>query len=140
MNIDNAFKRYKSFLEGLTIDKIDELEIYVSADIKFRDPFHSVSGLIQMKRVFRKLFNKVSNINFDIIDYAINENSVFFRWELRGILSGNIWAVEGVSHVTFNDQFKVTEHIEYWDAASQFFERFFFIGSILRFLRRQISD
>ena len=139
MTLEKAFKRYKSFLEDLTADKLYELALYVTVDVKFCDPFHDVSGLPHMESVFRKLFNKVNNINFTITDYAFGERVVYFQWELNGMLSGRSWTVEGVSHITFNDDFLVTRHIEHWDAASQFYERIFFIGSILRFLRRQIS-
>ena len=55
------------------------------------------------------------------------------------ILSKKEWVVNGVTILKFNSELKVIEHIEHWDAASQFYERFPFIGWLMRYFRYRVS-
>ena len=139
MTIEAAFEKYRTFLEGLTAEKLHYLTRYVAPDVSFRDPFHDISGLARMQGIFQKLFDKVKGTKFKIINHAITGRVVFFQWQLNGILYGRPWIVEGMTSITFNEEEKVTQHIEYWDAASQIYERFPVIGQLLRFFRRRIS-
>ena len=92
-----------------------------------------------MQGIFQKLFDKVKVTKFKVINHAINGRVVFFQWELNGNLYGHSWIIEGMTRITFNEKEKVTQHVEYWDAASQIYERFHVIGQLLRFFRRRIS-
>ena len=139
MNIKAAFDRYRIFLEGLTAENLYQFNEYVSPDVRFRDPFHDISGTASMKAVFQNLFDKVSGIQFHVINFAIRGKVVFFQWQLSGILYGRSWTVEGVTSITFNEDEKVSQHVEYWDVASQIYERFPIIGPLMRFFRRRIS-
>jgi len=139
MTIEAAFEKYRTFLEGLTAEKLHHLTEYVAPDVRFRDPFHDISGLARMQGIFQKLFDKVKGSKFNIINHAITGRVVFFQWRLNGILYGHTWTIEGMTRIAFNEEEKVTQHIEYWDAASQIYERFPVIGPLLRFFRRRIS-
>ena len=139
MTIEAAFDKYRTFLEGLNVEKLHHFPEHVAPDVEFKDPFHHISGLSRMQGIFKKLFDKVKGIEFAIINHAISGRVVLFQWRLNGILYGCSWTVEGMTRITFNDEEKVTQHIEYWDAASQVYERFPVIGQLLRFFRRRIS-
>ena len=139
MTIEAAFNKYRIFLEGLNVEKLHHFPEHVAPNVKFRDPFHDISGLSRMQGIFKKLFDKVKGIEFAIINHAISGRVVFFQWQLNGTLYGRPWIIEGMTSITFNEEEKVTQHIEYWDAASQIYERFPVIGQLLRFFRRRIS-
>ena len=139
MTIEAAFDEYRIFLEGLTVEKLHHFPEHVAPDVKFKDPFHDTSGLSRMHGIFKKLFDKVKEMEFAIINHAISGRVVLFQWRLSGILYGRSWTVEGMTRITFNDEEKVTQHLEYWDAASQVYEQFPVIGPLLRFFRRRIS-
>ena len=139
MTMEVAFQKYRTFLEGLTAEKLHLFTEYVAPDVRFKDPFHDISGLAQMQGIFKKLFDKVKGIKFKIINHAITGRVVYFQWQLNGIVYGIPWTVEGMTSITFNEEEKVTQHIEYWDAATQIYERIPVIGEILGFFRRRIS-
>ena len=140
MNVQAAFEKYANFLEILTIEKIPDLNIFVTNDVLFIDPFHQVKGVENMSEIFVHLFEKVPNITFKIENCATNGAIVYFNWSLNGNLSGKPWDVEGVTRLKFNKKIQIIEHIEYWDAASQFYEKFSIIGPLLRHFRRRISN
>jgi len=139
MTTADAFDRYKKFLESLTATDVGSLKDHVSEDIRFSDPFHDVQGVDAMASIFDRLFETVTNVQFEVLDHAVDGSLVFFRWRLSANLSGKGWRVEGVTHLTFNAERVVVSHREYWDAASQFYERFPVIGPLLRYLRRRVA-
>ena len=140
MTPEDAFDRYKAYLEELTVDRLRDIQSYVSENVTFQDPLHDVTGCVEMRRIFERLFATVSDIDFHIDSHATNGRIVFFRWVLTGLLSRKSWTVEGVTRLTFDDQGMVTSHLEYWDAASQLYDRFPVIGPVLRWLRRRVAN
>jgi len=139
MTSEEALNRYTKCLASLTVDSLGTLFDHVSTEVQFKDPFHSVNGLTKMESVFRHLFEQVDNLEYKTFDPAIAQNGGFFRWQLSAILSGKPWTVEGVTYVKFDANQKISHHIEYWDAASQLYERFPIIGPLLAFFRRRIA-
>ncbi len=140
MNLGEAFAQYRDYLEGLTPGQLPDLGNYVTKDVRFSDPFHDTVGVTEMSAIFRRLFNQVDDVVFTVLDHGTDSNSVcFFRWELTGKLGPKDWKVEGVTHLTFSSDGKVTGHREFWDAASQLYERFPVIGPLLRYCRRRIA-
>lgn len=139
MTSEDAFERYRSVLQALTAENLHALDTVLSSDVRFKDPFHELTGAENMKRVFSQLFDAAENIVYVIDDYACSPDSVFFCWALTARLSGEPWSVTGVTRATFDESGQVTDHVEYWDAASQLYERFPVIGSLLRYARRRIA-
>ena len=139
MTPEEVFLRYRDVLQSLSVETLDRLDAVVAPDVRFRDPFHDVSGADSMKGVFSALFESARNIVYDIDDWACGADSVYFRWTLKAELSGKPWSVTGVTQAHFDDAGRVSDHVEYWDAASQFYERFPVIGSLLRCIRRRIA-
>ena len=139
MSVRATFDNYAKFLENLTVEDVPDLKKFVSVDVEFSDPFHHAKGLEDMSKIFIHLFNNVSNISFKTGPSAIKGSNVYFNWKLRGTLAGKPWDVEGVTLLTFNNKIEIIEHKEYWDAASQFYEKLPIIGPMLRYFRRRIS-
>ena len=138
MTIEKSFKAYRKCLEKLDAENLDELQHHVTRDVYFEDPFYSVHGVGKMQEVFSVLFNQVEDIEFTIVDYVASERAVYFSWTLLGILNGKEWFVKGVTHLIFNREDKVVRHVEYWDAATQFYERLPLIGLIIRYIKNII--
>lgn len=139
MTSDEAFVRYRDILQSLDAETLDRLDDAVAPDVRFKDPFHEVTGPEAMKAVFSRLFATAANIDFVVDDWACRGDSTYFRWTLTAALSGKPWRVTGVTRVSFDAAGRVTDHVEYWDAASQLYERFPVIGSLLRYVRRRIA-
>jgi hypothetical protein len=93
-----------------------------------------------MSNIFINLFEKVTDITFSVGKYATNGSTVYFNWNLNGNLLGKPWDVKGVTRLEFNRKIQIIKHTEYWDAASQFYEKFPILGPLLRYFRRRISN
>ena len=115
---------------------MDGLEKFVSSEVIFRDPLHDVIGLDSMANIFQQLFNKVENIDYRIIDYAINDQDVLFNWILKGTLFKKPWRVDGVTNLKFDKDFIVSHQIEYWDVASGLYDYIPGFGKITKLMKK----
>jgi len=139
MTIELRFHAYKACLESLTAGTIEALDIHLADDVHFRDPFHDIRGKAAMKRAIARLFAAATDISFHIDDHAAESNRIYFHWRLSAFLRGRDWQVQGVTKLVFDEAGKVSSHEEYWDAATQLYERMAVIGPLLRYLRRRIA-
>lgn len=139
MTPEEAFGRYRDVLQSLNAETLDRLDDLIAPNICFKDPFHEVVGPEAMKAVFARLFSAAENIDFVIDDVACGEDYAYFRWTLDASLSNEPWHVTGVTRAQFDASGRVSDHVEYWDAASQLYERFPVMGSLLRYVRRRIA-
>mgnify|MGYP001173401409 CR=1 FL=1 len=140
MTQNSAFDAYRVYLETLTARDIAHLGDYVSPDVRFCDPFHDVQGVSEMAAIFSRLFSTVRGIKFSVLDSCGHGSCYFFRWILTGTLRSKNWSIEGVTLLEMRADGKVVSHLEYWDAASQFYEKFPIIGPLLRILRARIAS
>ena len=136
MTIELAFLKYKKFLESADSSNLDGLEQFVSNEVIFRDPLHDVIGLESMTNIFKQLFHKIDDVDYRIIDYAINNQDVFFNWELKGRLFKKPWSVDGVTNLKFDQDFKVSHQIEYWDVASGLYDYIPVVGTLTKFVKK----
>lgn len=139
MTIESCFQAYRTCLETLTADNIDNLDARLAEDVRFRDPFHDTTGRAAMKQAIARVFDTATDVSFRVDDHAAAADRIFFQWRLAAKLRGQDWRVSGVTIVVFDDAGQVLSHEEYWDAASQLYERFPLIGPLLRFLRRRVA-
>tara|TARA_B100000700_G_C14438597_1_gene575977 strand:+ start:101 stop:520 length:420 start_codon:yes stop_codon:yes gene_type:complete len=130
---------YKNFLENMTKNNVDELSIYITKSVKFSDPFHDVTGNDKMIGVFVNMFENFSNVEFKVVDEANNNMITFWKWRLAASFRGSELKIEGTSFLKFDKHGLVLEHIDYWDAASLFYERLPIIGLLLGHIRRRIA-
>jgi hypothetical protein len=138
MSPDAAFERYRDVLQSLQGNRLTTLDEVLAPGVHFQDPLHPVTGADAMKQVFAALFETADDIVYVIDDAACSAGAAYFRWTLSARLSDKPWVVTGVTRIAFDESGRVTDHVEYWDAASQLFERFPIIGSLLRYVRRRV--
>jgi len=137
--MNTAHERYRLYLESLSLETLEKLSDYVTADVRFKDPFNDVRGIDGMSRVFQHMFENVQDIRFEVNEIVSDGALCLMSWRFHGQLSGKPWQFDGTSVVRFADDGRVFEHIDYWDAARDFYERLPAIGRVLAFLRRRLS-
>jgi steroid delta-isomerase len=134
-----SHERYRQYLETLTPTKLERLGDYVTEDVRFRDPFNDVTGEEAMRRIFQHMFEAVGPVTFRVSRMATDADHCLMSWRFEAILRGRPWAFDGMSEVRFGADGRVVEHIDYWDAASAFYERLPLIGPPLKWLRGRLA-
>ncbi len=133
---------FQRYLESLTAETVPQMSDLVASDVRFIDPFHDVSGLAAMQRVFAAIFVSLKNVRFTVIDKAWSGNAWYLRWrfEAERLQGGHILAFDGMSELYFDIDGRVRLYRDHWDAATGFYEKLPVLGWVLRLVRRKIAS
>ena len=133
---------YVSFYEAMTPDSIGHFSAVMTEDACFKDPFNDVQGLDKIEAIFVHMFSSLTEVRFRVRHAAIaahDENCALLSWQLTSKMNGKSWDVSGMSEIRFASDGRVSHHIDYWDAAQQFYERLPIVGSLLRVIRKRLQ-
>lgn len=133
---------YVRFYEALSPATVADLQSVVHDDVRFKDPFNEVVGLKAYTALLNAMFRAAPDIQFEVLHTSYDGDACFLRWNSRGTvkaLGKDPWVIQGMSELRFADDGRVISHIDYWDAAAQFYERIPVVGAIIRFIRRRVA-
>lgn len=133
------YLRYREFLETLSPETLDRLPDFVTADVRFADPFNDVRGVDAMAAVFRHMFESLGAVRFEVERLSFDGEVCLMGWRFSSTLRGKPWAFEGTSVVRFDAAGRVVEHLDHWDAAANFYERLPIIGWLLARIRTRLA-
>ena len=136
--------RYIRFYETLTEASLKTIDAHFTPDAYFRDPFNEVTGVEKIRLVFDDMFKTIGQPDFKVYDSAWSDTAdghAYMRWTFKYKIRGKGLpvAVDGVSHMIFNVEGRVTSHIDHWDAAQGLYEHLPVIGWVLRAIRKRVE-
>lgn len=132
-------QRYIEVFESLEPDMLQTLTDCFAERARFVDPFNDVRGSEAIRQVFEHMFATCEDPRFDVDECIGDEHLVYLRWRFKFGSPGSRHTVLGVSRVQFAPDGRVTEHRDYWDPASQLYEKFPILGRLFRALRHRIG-
>jgi steroid delta-isomerase len=134
--------QYADYFERMTPQTVDQLRALAAPDIRFKDPFNDVRGVERMERCMQAMFADATDVRFQVLDRAVNGATAYLRWRFwfkPKRLGGTVpWQVDGMSEVHFDAEGRVVEHIDHWDAASQFYARLPLLGALIRWVQGRL--
>ncbi len=138
-SIARALDAYAGFYESMTRDSLPELAALLAPDVRFKDPFNDVRGADAMLRVLAMMYEH-GTPRFEVLDRATGERAGYLLWRYvsQPADGGAALTIDGMSEIRFDDAGRVLEHIDHWDAASQFYERLPVIGWLIRRVKRRL--
>jgi steroid delta-isomerase len=143
IDLESALQRYVDFYQTMTLERVEELRELLASDIHFRDPFNDFHGVEKVIKVMRDMYRDSENPVFTIVSKMRREEVAFLKWEMtftpKRIPSKTPWRIVGISEVHFDEDGKVSEHLDYWDAATYFYERLPVLGFLIRLVKKRLS-
>lgn len=130
--------RYGTFLEALSPTALDRLDTIYTAEAHFRDPFSDVHGLKNLRIVFTKMYADVPDSKFKVVDTVVSGEGGYLKWIYTGTFRGRVLVVTGLSEVAVHDG-RISSHIDYYDAASNFYERIPVLRWIVRLIKKRVG-
>ncbi len=87
------------------------------------------------------MFRQVSAPRFKVIDQAISGRVAYLRWGFTFATGKNDepWHIEGMSEVHFDEQGRVSAHLDHWDSGSQFYGRLPILRHAIGMIRRRLA-
>lgn len=136
-------QNYGSFFESINKDTpLKDYAEYFDLNAKFKDPFHEVKGLQNIFRVFLNMYKKLDEPKFKVDEIVENRNIAYIKWTFtfRFKKEKETQSFEGVSRVIFNSDDKVILHEDFWDAASNLYEKLPVVSLLIKYIKRKIND
>lgn len=134
----NAAK-YAEFLESISPQTLENFDQFVGEDVFFSDPFHQVRGIELLKGVFSEMFTKVGPVKFKVSCVFQEDREAVLIWKFSALLMDRPWIVPGTSHIVFDRNGKVIEHVDYWDSGRYFLMNLPFIGRLVSWIYRRVG-
>ncbi len=134
-------ERLVRFYETLGPDALEASLAGVYAEqASFSDPFSAVVGRAAIAGIFRHMFSALESPRFEVVETWQQARVAVIRWvfEFHFHGHGEPVIVEGMTRVVFDPDGRVAEHVDHWDASSQFYTRLPFVGWAMRLLRRLV--
>jgi len=134
-------RQYGEFFERLSKDDKQEIyEQFFDENSLFEDPFQRVVGVEKIYQVFENMYTTLHNPKFIVEEIIEKENIAYIKWQFFYAMSPGAKQEHftGISRVAFSEDAKVISHTDYWDAASNVYEKIPLLGVILRFIKRKI--
>jgi len=132
-------RKYAEFLESVSPQTLEDFDQFVGEDVYFSDPFHQVRGIELFKGVFSEMFMKVGPVRFEVSRVFQADREAVLIWEFSALLMNRPWIVPGTSHIVFDQNGKVIEHIDYWDSGRYFLMHLPVIGRFVSWLYRRVG-
>lgn len=128
--------RYMELLEALKPDQIEALLALCSDDVRFKDPFHNVTGKADYRVVLQDMCRKLEWFRFDVSHRARDDNAWMFGWVFSGQAKVvGSFSFDGMSLVQLNEDGQIGLHVDYWDGAEGLLQRIPVLGSGIKALR-----
>lgn len=139
-SVVQTLSRFTQLFNNLSSENIDEIRSVYSHDVRFQDPFSSVTGLDELTEYFNGAYGNVISCQFNFGDPVINGTNVCIPWTMhlkhRRIRNGRQIDVEGISQLTIRDG-EVQYHRDYFDVGQLLYENLPIIGKAIRWIRSQ---
>lgn len=127
----DLFNRLDQGLQGL--------EERVTETVRFSDPFHQLQGRQALADYLAFFAREVQAPRFAIQYRGWDGDVCLLRWQFSGRLKGRDWRFPGVSELHFDEQGRVSEHIDHWDAGHHFYRRLPLLGRVIRLIEGRLS-
>lgn len=134
------FAKYLKYYETLSEASVEELRALAVPELHFVDPFNDERNVEHVIEIFRKMFRRLREPRFKILDAAESGDLLYARWlfefKVPVIGFGKTWQVTGVSVLALDERGLIKEHLDYWDSATQIYMKLPLVGLLIRGLRK----
>ena len=138
-----AVNRLAQLYESISPELLPQLAQCYASGARFKDPFNDIQGTAAIVRVFEHMFASMEQPRFIVTQRIVQGDQAFLVWEfyfrLRHKRLRDEQFIRGATHLQFDPQGLVSLHRDYWDTAEELYEKLPLLGTLMRWLRRQMA-
>lgn len=138
--ISNA-QKYVQFFDTLNKKTpLSEYKEFFDENSYFEDPFQKVIGIEKIYNIFQDMYAKFYKPRFEIHESVSQNGVTYIKWVFFYQMDekSQVNSFVGVSRVVFNENGTVKEHVDFWDAGANVYEKIPLLGSVIRYIKRKI--
>ena len=132
-------ENFRTFLEDFSENRIDDMDQLYADQVDFLDPINQAQDLAHLKKIEADLFKQLKEIRFSVNEMSGDSSEGFAKWTMN--YRFRIWQrqIEGVSHLRFNAEGKITYQHDYWDASFPIYGEFPPLGFLMKGIKKMLS-
>ena len=133
-------ERFKTFYKDVKNPKLDSISDVYSADVKFKDPIHQVSGLAELHAYLSDMCTDVESGRFEFLDQLIGPDTAYIKWNMyfrHPKLGKETHVVRGMSQIQFNE--RIYFHEDVYDMGQMIYEHVPVLGWAVKRLKNRLS-
>ena len=124
-------KKYVKSFEQLKVSTISNLVDCLHESFVFIDPFNKIIGKKSFRKFLEKMFIKIKNPKFRILNILEEKNLTLVKWNFEYEISKKTINFDGVSELTIRKNL-IYKHIDYWDSGRNVYSHLPIIGSVFK--------
>ncbi len=124
-------KKYVRSFEQLKPSTICNLINCLHEDFIFVDPFNKIIGKESFREFLKKMFVKIRNPKFRILNVLEEKDLTFIKWNFQYQSSNKKINFDGVSELVIEKNL-IIKHIDYWDSGKNVYSNLPIVGSIFK--------
>lgn len=134
-------RQLKDFYTDFAASTIAGLDAIYTQDVEFRDPVHSLRGLLAVKAYLRRMAANMTHYHIRYLDELVGSDSAWLSWELDlahpRLNGGKPFTVRGSTQLRFTC--KVYYHEDHYDLGALVYERVPLLGAMTRWLKHRMA-
>ncbi|UZD55265.1 nuclear transport factor 2 family protein [Caldimonas aquatica] len=134
-------ERLVRFFESMTEADLERLDEIYHPRCRFKDPFQEVQGLEAVRGVYAHMYRSLVAPRFVVHHRIVQGRDCMLLWDFLFAFRrspSQPQRVRGCSHLVLDDEGRIAEHRDYWDAAEELYEKLPVLGSLMRWLKKQV--
>ena len=124
-------KKYVKSFEQLKISTICNLVNCLHESFVFIDPFNKIIGKKSFRKFLEKMFIKIKNPKFRILNILEEKNLTLIKWNFEYEISKKKINFDGVSELIIRQNL-IYKHIDYWDSGRNVYSHLPIIGAVFK--------
>ena len=135
--------RVVAFFEALSPARLSQLGDYYTPDAYFKDPFNEVRGLADVRAIFSHMYAALAQPRFVVTESIVDGNQCFLTWNFefhfKNFDHTSLQTIRGTSHLRLTADGLIDYHRDYWDAAEELYEKWPWVGGLMRWLKKRAN-
>ena len=124
-------KKYVKSFEQLKVSTISNLVDCLHESFVFIDPFNKIIGKKSFRKFLEKMFIKIKNPKFRILNILEEKNLTLIKWNFEYEISKKKINFDGVSELIIRKNL-IYKHVDYWDSGRNVYSHLPIIGSVFK--------
>lgn len=139
-----ATERICHYFEHLSPASLGEIDRLYTPLARFKDPFNEVHGTAAIRGIFEHMYASLHEPRFVVTQRIVDGAQVFLAWEFHFRFQRfdpqQPRVIRGGSHLQLDDDGRIADHRDYWDAAEELYEKLPVVGGLMRWLKRRANQ
>jgi steroid delta-isomerase len=127
------------WFETLTPQTLKKVGAVYAAEAHFKDPFNDVVGVQAIEAIYAHMFENLGSPRFEVVHTIEQAQQAFVAWRFKFEWRAQSFDIPGGTHLWFDADGLIVDHIDYWDVAAGLYERLPLLGALLRWLRQRMA-